>query len=43
MLRASIPGIMLIAAGVAALVPVDGRLAWVFVLLAGIFMVVPLA
>ena len=37
---ANIVPILLILAGIFGLVPIDGRLAWICILLAGIFMLI---
>lgn len=37
----SIPGMLLLIAGIVGALPIDGRIAWVLVAIAGLFMVLP--
>jgi hypothetical protein len=37
----SLPAILLLVAGILGVAPVDGRLAWLAILLAGLFMLLP--
>lgn len=37
----ALPGILLLIAGIVGALPVDGRIAWVLVAVAGLFMVLP--
>lgn len=37
----SLPGILFLIAGIVGALPIDGRIAWVLVAIAGLFMVLP--
>ena len=37
----SIPGLLLLIAGIVGALPIDTRIAWVLVAVAGLFMVIP--
>ncbi len=38
----SIPGVLLLIAGIVGALPIDNRIAWVLVAIAGLLMVLPL-
>jgi uncharacterized membrane protein YuzA (DUF378 family) len=38
---AALPGLLLLIAGICGVAPIDGRIAWVVVLIAGLVMVLP--